>query len=326
MSDDEAAIFALIERETFAFLTRDLEGWSDCWLRTESVRRLGALMGGMMEYQEGWRLGYEMTERFFERFPVPNPEAARTMRRTNVSIRASESMAWVSFDQYGAPSDDPLVTVGLSHQVRILEKVDGDWKIVMAGHGDTTLEYFDFPVVRVDEACRIEWMNDAAKAELAEHPALAKSGAYLRGKYGADDKRLRQAVLEMSSLTVMERRPSIRAPRGRLADPVVLSGGTADEQHVVWVSVQDGGLLVSFRDRNNERARLEQAAEMFELSPTQVQVAELILEGLSLQNIAGRLDVSVSTAKTHLARVFDNTGARSQPALVSTLLGVGPPR
>ena len=326
MSDDETAILALIERETFAFLSRDLEGWAECWLKSEAVRRLGALMGGVMEYQEGWDLGYEMTERFFERFPVPNPDAARSMRRTNISIRVSDVMAWVSFDQYGAPSDDPLVTVGLSHQVRILEKVDDAWKIVMAGHGDTSLEYFDFPVVRVDDACRIEWMNDAAKAELAEHPALSKSGAHLRGRYGSDDKRLRAAVQEMSSLTVMERRPSIRAPRGRMADPVVLTGGTADEQHIVWVSAQDGGLLVTFRDRNNERVRLEQAAELFELSPTQVQVAELILEGQSVQSIADRLDVTQSTAKTHLTRIFDKTGARSQPALVSKLLGVGPPR
>jgi len=42
--------------------------------------------------------------------------------------------------------------------------------------------------------------------------------------------------------------------------------------------------------------------------------------------IAARLAISPNTAKTHLARVCDKTGARSQSALVATLLGLRPLR
>lgn len=325
MNEAQQAILELIEQETTAFLCRDFDAWAACWVQDEAARRLAALTGGVVDYQEGWASGSDAIRHIFEKFPRANPDAARSMRRTNFSIRISGEMAWASFDQYGEKCDDPLVTAGLSHEIRIFEKQDGRWKIVMVGHADTGLEYFDFPVVRIDASCRIEWMNDAARSELAAHPALTKSGAYLRGSYGSDDKRLRDAVKEVSNLTVMDRRPSLQQPSGRIADPVVLTGGSADSQHIVWVSTYNGTLLVTFRDPNNERKRLKEAAELYQLSPAQVRVAEMVLEGRNLQHVAEGLGVAVSTAKTHLSRIFDKTGARNQAALVSKLLGVSPP-
>ena len=105
----------------------------------------------------------------------------------------------------------------------------------------------------------------------------------------------------------------------------MLTGGSADSQHIVWVSTYNGTLLVTFRDPNNERKRLKEAAELYQLSPAQVRVAEMVLEGRNLQYVAEGLGVAVSTAKTHLSRIFDKTGARNQAALVSKLLGVSPP-
>lgn len=324
MSED-AAILDVIERETIAFLSRDFDAWAECWVQDEGIRRLGALMGGVMDFQEGWETFHDTIRDFFERFPKPNPDAAHTMQRTNISTRQKGDMAWVSFDQYGERSDDPLVTVGLSHQIRILERQGGQWKIAMAGHGDTGLEYMDFPVIRIDRSCRIEWMNDAASSELATHPALTKSGVTLRGRTQADDKLLRQAVQDVANLTVMERRPSLLRPRGRMADPVILTAGEADGQYLIWVSAQDGMLLVTFRDRANEQTRLETAAELYGLSPAQLRVAALVLTGASLQEIADQLGISHSTAKTHLMRVFEKTSAQNQPALIAKMLGVSPP-
>ena len=326
MTQDEKEILDLIERETTAFLCRDYQGWADCWLQNDDVRRLGALMGGIMDYQEGWEAGAELIKRIMEKYPTPNPTAAQSTRRNNMSIRRSGDMAWASFDQYCERSDDPMVTVGHGHELRVFERHDGKWKISMICHGNSGLEYYDFPTIRVDAAGRIQWMNEQGRNELPDHPALMKSGAYLRGRYREDQSRLRSALEEASDLTPLDRRPSITKPRGRYADPVVLTGPSPDGQHIVWVSTQDNMLLVSFRDRTNEQARLEQAARLFELSPAQMRVSELILEGLDLPQVADRLDISPSTAKTHLSRIFDKTGARSQPALVARLLGVSPPK
>lgn len=43
-------------------------------------------------------------------------------------------MAWVTFDQYGKDTNDPTFDMpGLSRETRILEKINGKWKIVYVG-------------------------------------------------------------------------------------------------------------------------------------------------------------------------------------------------
>lgn len=326
MTKDEAAILEVIETETTAFLCRDFEAWAGCLIHDEGLRRFVSDMGGMMSYHEGWSVESDSVKRIMEKFPTPNPDAAKGYRRTNHSMRIRGGMAWVSFDQYGVRSDDPLVTVGLSHQIRILENTGTGWKIAMLGCGDTGLDYLDFPAIRIDENARVLWMNEVGRQELRDHPALMKSGAFLRGRYRRDDDTLRAVIAEVAALTPMDRRPSLPEPRGRPADPVVLMGADADGQHIIWVSVNDGMLLVTFRDGRNERARLDQAAELFDLSPAQTRLATLVVEGLDLARIAETLSISHSTAKTHLSRIFDKTGVRSQAALVSRLLGIDPPK
>ncbi len=55
------------------------------------------------------------------------------------------------------------------------------------------------------------------------------------------------------------------------------------------------------------------------LTRAEVSLCEALLAGQSLAEAALALDVSRNTAKTHLARVFDKTGVRSQMALLRLL-------
>jgi DNA-binding CsgD family transcriptional regulator len=55
------------------------------------------------------------------------------------------------------------------------------------------------------------------------------------------------------------------------------------------------------------------------LTRAEVRLCEALLAGLSLAEAATALNVSRNTAKTHLARVFDKTGIRSQMALLRLL-------
>lgn len=320
------AIKALIEHECTVFLCRDFDAWSDCVLHEAQLVRLGACMGGIMDYTVGWEAHREAMVRFFERFPEPNPSAASQFRRTNWSIRCSPEMAWVSFDQYGPRSEDPLVTVGLSHQIRVLEKHGGKWKIALFGHGDTSLEYFDYPVIRIDEDQTILWMNDPAKVALADHPALTKSGASLRCRYRNDRVPLADAIAELADLTVMDMRPSLGRNHGAMTRPVLLGGEAGIGMHLVWVTREDKMLLVKFSDKRSTDRHIAAAAELFGLSASQTRLATLVLEGMDTPMAAEHMGVTINTAKTHLQRLFDKTGARSQSALVSALLGVAPPQ
>ena len=329
MTDDtqqaRQEIMALIEHECLVFLSRDFDAWSDCLLHDASTVRLGACMGGIMDYTIGWEAHREGMLRFFERFPKPNPEAASQFRRTNWTFRIGTDMAWVSFDQYGPRCEDPLVTVGLSHQIRVLEKHEGQWKIAMLGHGDTSLEYFEYPAIRIDKDQTILWMNDAAREALTDHPALIKSGPSLRCRYPIDREPLSNAISMLADLTVMDVRPSIGRAPGAMTRPVLLGGESGEGMHIVWVSIEDKMLLVKFSDKQSAERHMESAADLFDLSPAQSRLACLLLEGLDTPSAANQLGISLNTAKTHLQRLFDKTGVRSQPALVSVLLGASPP-
>jgi DNA-binding CsgD family transcriptional regulator len=60
------------------------------------------------------------------------------------------------------------------------------------------------------------------------------------------------------------------------------------------------------------------------LTRAEIRLCELLLAGQSLAEAATGLRVSRNTAKTHLTRIFDKTGVRSQMALLRLLtLGGG---
>jgi DNA-binding CsgD family transcriptional regulator len=84
-------------------------------------------------------------------------------------------------------------------------------------------------------------------------------------------------------------------------------------------------LLVTFDNAQANAARLDQATQLFNLSPAQARLAGLVLDGADLPLAAEKLGVTLNTVKTHLQRLFDKTDARSQSALISKLLGVAPP-
>ena len=52
------------------------------------------------------------------------------------------------------------------------------------------------------------------------------------------------------------------------------------------------------------------------LTPREVQVLELLAEGLSNKGIAARLGISDQTVKFHVASIAGKTGAESRTAIV----------
>lgn len=61
---------------------------------------------------------------------------------------------------------------------------------------------------------------------------------------------------------------------------------------------------------------------MFELSPAEVRLAEELLSGDSVAQIAQRLGVSARTLRFQLASIFDKTGARRQAQLMKLLMSL----
>jgi DNA-binding CsgD family transcriptional regulator len=59
---------------------------------------------------------------------------------------------------------------------------------------------------------------------------------------------------------------------------------------------------------------------LFQLTPTETEVAMLVMDGQTLDETALALGVSRNTVRAHLRGVFAKTGATRQAQLVKTLL------
>jgi hypothetical protein len=124
---------AVIAAETTAFWMKDYEAWAGCWLQSPGIRMVGWWARGGISITEGWDALSSHIRGLMANNPTPQPEAAQ-VRRERVHVRVSEAMAWVTFDQYGADTGEPDMDMpGLSHETRILEKHDGQWKLVYVG-------------------------------------------------------------------------------------------------------------------------------------------------------------------------------------------------
>ncbi|MGE0439994.1 MAG: response regulator transcription factor [Gemmatimonadales bacterium] len=62
--------------------------------------------------------------------------------------------------------------------------------------------------------------------------------------------------------------------------------------------------------------RDERKVEALGLTPRELEILELIAEGLSNKEIADRVHVSENTVKTHSRRIFDKVGARRRTQAV----------
>ena len=112
---------------------------------------------------------------------------------------------------------------------------------------------------------------------------------------------------------------------GRGALPIVLEAGEGLSTKVWWIIAEAGSILFSLGNKGFDEQRLKAAAVVYGLSAAQQQVAAHVVAGRSLAEIAAEMKITANTARTHLDRVFEKTGVRTQPALVRVLLSTAAP-
>jgi len=82
------------------------------------------------------------------------------------------------------------------------------------------------------------------------------------------------------------------------------------------------GLFIGVRiDRFQPPNSLTGAAERFHLSPREVQVLALLLDGEQLDEIGKRLHITSSTVQDHIKSMLDKTESRNRSELIGRVLG-----
>lgn len=316
------AVLAVVKAEHEAFWMRDYDAWARCHLPLPDTWFWSYWPHGGLAVRRGWTEISQRTALAMSAFETASPSYAFDTAWEDVVVRVGGDSAWVTFIQRypatGGPFRDRRGPGHLSHGLRILEKHDGTWKIVLVSVM-VPFDQTDEALLRLDSDGRILWKSVGADQALLADNDLVIRGGRLRIRNLAIDRKLQAAISWASSSD-----GHLMALRGSI--PIVMEAGEGLPTKLWWLIADSGVILFSFGNRSLAKERLAIAATVFGLSPGQLGVATRIVEGASLVEIAESTGVSVNTVRTQLRRTFEKVGVHNQPALVRVLLSVAAPR
>lgn len=196
-----------------------------------------------------------------------------------------------------------------SDALRTHERVRRLASRVLAGH--TLLDAFAYPMWLLDTDRVILHQNPAAQAFMAEGHSAVVEGRRLYWHGARINNTLRDVLHALGSRYRHGHRSVINA-RAHKEDPPIwlhlhvlepnrVLGGAFGEQPMLLLTLFDPGRMT----------QLDAFAlsEMFGMTPAEGRVATLLGEGMSAQEIAGRLGCQESTVRTHLRGVLHKLGA-----------------
>jgi DNA-binding CsgD family transcriptional regulator len=202
-----------------------------------------------------------------------------------------------------------------------------DVRAVAAATFESVIDRAGTPILVVDGQLGVLHSNGAAQALLDARDGLIFNGQRLAAATPAVTQALAMAIAQAA-----EDEAEI-GHRG-LAIPLLASDGTARALHVL--PLRGGALRPGLVNRAVAAIFVSSSApetadagalvaQLFGLSGGEARVFDLIAQGLTPAEAAGRLGIGVSTVRTHLLRIFDKTGVRRQADLVRMAAGLALP-
>lgn len=177
--------------------------------------------------------------------------------------------------------------------------------------------------VILDEDGKVMKANDVANRLLQARDGLYVADGSLHAHCPVENRRFRkilQAAIEDHRLATLRSevttltRATVPTPLSVLVRPIALRYRAEDRMRrpAVAVFIRDPA-----GSPRNSHASLR---KLFHLTPTEIELALLMVDGLTLDEAAVRLGIKKNTARAHLRGIFAKTGATRQAVLVKTLL------
>lgn len=163
-------------------------------------------------------------------------------------------------------------------------------------------------VIMLDADRRIIDESVPAAALLDAERALVRSFGRLDALCRSDARALEQALQAADRLGAS--RITIGEGADTLEIDLVRMRGAADRPCF---------LVIARLAEDQRQQRVTEAAAAYGLTAAEKRLLAILFDGCSLPEAAHRLGVARSTARTHLQRLFDKTGARRQAELLRTI-------
>ena len=317
-ADAWSAVAEVIRAETIAFQNKDFDAWAACFVHNDDTHDVLVSNVAGLTVLEGWPAVASHMKRVFREGLTPD---LVDFGQENMRIKLVGDLAWAVFDSWSRTATGANLR---SFDVRILRRVDGQWKIVFNSFVQREVEGATGHFVGVDGAGDIVWASQATLGLLDEHPLLRAYQGKLRARRPEWDGALQVAITQSGNHHgFFETHRVSDEFCGPAQYPVVLGrtdfGGVA----VIQLSIRDCVTYVRISGEEDLERRLRFAKTVFGLSPGQLRIAREIALGESLRSAANKQSISVTTARTHLSRIYTKTGVRTQAALVRLLLSIG---
>jgi DNA-binding CsgD family transcriptional regulator/PAS domain-containing protein len=177
--------------------------------------------------------------------------------------------------------------------------------------------------ILLDEHGKSIRCNDVAARLLQARDGLYLSDTTLHAHCPVENRKFRKilegaaqahaAAAHRSEVTTLNR-PGAATPLSVLVRPIPLSYRSEDKalRPAVAVFIRDPA-----GSPRNTHASLR---KLYQLTPTEIELALLMVDGLTLDEAAARLGVKKNTVRAHLRGIFAKTGATRQAVLVKMLL------
>ncbi|WP_257668791.1 hypothetical protein [Parapedobacter tibetensis] len=128
LQSEKDAILAVIEKETEAFFARDYESWKSNYVQEDYAFQAWSNKDGTFDSSVGW----EGIDNSVGQYIHDNPEPVSShpiVERKNIKFKFyGDNVAYLTWDQFNSDRENKLFFH--SKEVRLLEKVSNEWKIV----------------------------------------------------------------------------------------------------------------------------------------------------------------------------------------------------
>ncbi len=192
-----------------------------------------------------------------------------------------------------------------------------DLKSIELRNMTSALEALPNGLMLLDTAAKVVFANAAAEAMIRGNDSLRVSDGRLTLTDPAASDALASVLVNLANGSALSERGSgipVRGANGHSRMLHVLPLNHGSMRHALDARAVAAIFVVS----ELTQASLPQDALrlLYDLTPAEVRVCELLVDGLTTAEIAERIGVALSTAKSHLLRVFDKTSTSRQAELV----------